>query len=77
MSRVAWSHRQQLSCLDACFHHHLLQLLVLLRVLRKLKATKHLLPRTTLLLFALASLLWVCIEAIQIFPPAFLYFQLL
>jgi hypothetical protein len=78
MSRIPWTHCQQLSCLDACLHHHLLQLLVLLRVLHKPKATEHLLQHTTtLLLFALASLLRVCIEAIHLILPAFPYLKLL
>jgi hypothetical protein len=56
------TYRQQLPCLDACLHHQLLQLLVLLRMAGKPKPTEHVLTAPLLLLHVgLFSLLriWV------------------
>jgi hypothetical protein len=56
------TYRQQLSCLDACLHYQLLQLLVLLGMAGKPKPTEHILTAPLLLLHVcLFSLLriWV------------------
>lgn len=76
---AALTYRQELPCLDACFHHQLLQLQVLLRVAGEPKATEHVLPQPPLLLLLglLLRLLVVWLDAERVFPVLLLDCQLM
>lgn len=76
---AALTYRQELPCLDACLHHQLLQLKVLLRVAGEPKATEHVLPQPTLLLLLglVFRLLVVWLDTVWVLPVFLLDRQLL